>query len=162
MRVLGLDPGLRRAGFAVVETSDAGLRAVAFGTLRPVGESAGDRLLELSAGIGAIVDAHGPEEVAVERLFVNRNRLTASRVAQASGVALLAAAEAGLPVAEYTPSEVKRGVVGVGTATKTQVAYMVRAILGLHGERLEPDAADALALAICHLHGHRLREAAAR
>jgi crossover junction endodeoxyribonuclease RuvC len=159
---MGIDPGLRRTGFAVVEDRAGRLAPLTFGTVRPAAGAAEERLRELRAALDAVSAEHAPESVAVERLFVNQNRLTATRVGQASGVALLVAAERGLKVFEYTPSEVKRGVVGVGTATKAQVAYMVKAILGLHDIKLEPDAADALALAICHLHGRKLKEAAAR
>jgi crossover junction endodeoxyribonuclease RuvC len=162
VRVLGIDPGLERAGFAVTEHSLGSLRALAFGTFRPVGTEASVRLAELRTGLAELIEVWRPDGMAVERLFVNQNRRTASRVGQAIGVALLVAAEQDIPVFEYTPSEVKRAVVGNGAATKAQVQYMVRAILGLGDQKLEPDAADALALAICHLHGHKLREAASR
>ena len=101
--------------------------------------------------------------MAVERLFVTRNQRTAIRVGQASGIALLVAAEAGIPVAEYGPLQVKQAVVGVGSATKDQVSFMVRRLLGLTERPDTADASDALALAICHLHSYRLSaQAAAR
>lgn len=162
MRVIGVDPGLGQAGYAVVEQAHGAMASVGLGTLRPAGGDPATRLAELRAELSRLVDETGPQAMAVERLFVNQNRRTASRVGQACGVVLLVAAEQGIPVFEYTPSEVKRAVVGNGAATKTQVQYMVRAILGLGDQKLEPDAADAVALAICHLHGHKLREAAGR
>lgn len=103
-----------------------------------------------------MIAEHGPEAVAIERLFVTRNQRTAIRVGQASGVALLAAAEAGLPVTEYGPLQVKQAVVGTGGATKDQVSFMVRRLLGLSEKPETADAADALALAICHLHSYKL------
>lgn len=159
MRVMGVDPGLATTGFAVVEQQSGRLRPLAYGSVRArPGEPAG-QLLALRDALREAIRAHHPEAVAIERLFVNSNRLTAMRAGQASGVALLAAAEEGLEVFEYTPSEVKRAVVGVGTATKQQVEYMVRAILGPDVRPDSPDAADALALAICHAHGAKLRRA---
>lgn len=164
MRALGIDPGLTRTGYGVVEQRAGRLVAIEAGTLRGrPGLAPADQLAELGKGLRRVLDDHRPDSVALERLFLNKNRRTAARAGQASGVALLAAAEAGLAVVEYTPSEVKRAVVGVGTATKQQVAYMVRAILGPDVVPDSPDAADALALAICHLNGARarlLREAA--
>lgn len=161
MRVIGIDPGLTRTGYGVVEEDAGRLRLVDAGTLRadPRAEPAA-QLAALHERLGAVIGAHAPAAAAVERLFVNANRRTAMRAGQASGVALLAAAQAGVPVHEYTPSEVKRAVVGNGSATKEQVGYMVRRILGLAGEIGSADEADALALAICHAHGARLRAAA--
>lgn len=162
MRVMGIDPGLTRTGYGIVEEAAGELRVVEHGTLRAdTSEAAPAQLLALRRGLGDVIGRHRPGAAAVERLFVNANRRTAMRAGQASGVALLAAAEAGLAVHEYTPSEVKRAVVGNGAATKDQVAYMVKTILGLRGRLDSPDAADALALAICHAHGSRLRTLAA-
>lgn len=160
MRVIGIDPGLGHAGYAVVEQASGSITTLELGTFEPSARDASSKLAELRKSLVGLVATRRPDAMAVERLFVNQNRRTASRVGQASGVALLVAAEHGIPVFEYTPSEVKRAVVGNGAATKAQVQYMVRAILGLGDQKLEPDAADALALAICHLHGHKLREAA--
>jgi len=162
MRVMGVDPGLQRAGFCILEQEAGRSRPVSFGTVRVTEATAQERLLELRLRLAAIIREHRPDVVAVERLFVNQNRRTAARVGQATGIALLVASEHSLPVFEYTPSEVKRAVVGNGAATKSQVQYMVRAILGLGATKLEPDAADAMALAICHLHGQKLRKAASR
>jgi crossover junction endodeoxyribonuclease RuvC len=156
MRVLGIDPGLTRAGYGVVEQAAGKLRALDFGTIHASGDGVPEQLRHLRATLEEVIAAYAPDEVVVERLFVTRNQRTAIRVGQASGVALLAAAEAGLPVTEYGPLQVKQAVVGVGNATKSQISYMVRRLLGLAERPDTADAADALALAICHLHSYRV------
>ncbi len=156
MRVLGVDPGLTRAGFAVVEESGGRLRALDHGTIRAQGDEVPTQLAALRTRLAAVVAEHRPDAVAVERLFVTRNQRTAIRVGQASGIALLVAAEAGLPVTEYGPLQVKQAVVGTGGATKDQVSFMVRRLLGLTERPETADAADALALAICYLHSYKL------
>lgn len=156
MRVLGIDPGLTRAGFAVVEESGGRLRALDHGTIRAQGDDVAPQLAALRARLAAVIAEHAPDAVAVERLFVTRNQRTAIRVGQASGIALLVAAEAGLGVTEYGPLQVKQAVVGTGSATKDQVSFMVRRLLGLTEKPETADAADALALAICHLHSYKL------
>lgn len=162
MRVMGIDPGLTRTGYGVIERRDGALRALTVGTARaPAGQTPAQQLFALCLTLERIMEEYEPEAVAVERLFFNANTRTAIRVGQASGVALLAAAESGIPVFEYTPTAVKRAVVGVGNATKEQVGYMVRTILSLREAPDSADAADALALAICHAHGERLHAAAA-
>ena len=155
MKVIGVDPGLTRAGFAVVEQVGSKLRPLEYGTIRGAGEIP-QQLAALRARLAQAIETHRPDEMAVERLFVTRNQRTAIRVGQASGMALLAAAEAGMPVVEYGPLQVKQAVVGVGSATKDQVSFMVRRILSLAEKPETADAADALALAICHLHSHKL------
>jgi crossover junction endodeoxyribonuclease RuvC len=162
VRVLGIDPGLTRAGWGVVEETGGRLRAIDHGTLRAEGEDVPAQLATLRRRLAEVVARTEPDEVAVERLFVTRNQRTAIRVGQASGVILLAAAEAGLPVTEYGPLQVKQAVVGVGNATKDQVTFMVRRLLALAEKPDTADAADALALAICHLHSYRLAARAAR
>lgn len=156
MRVIGVDPGLTRAGFSVVEAAGGSLRALEFGTIRPAGEDVPAQLADLRSQLTGAIERHRPEAMAVERLFVTKNQRTAIRVGQASAMALLAAAEAGIPVTEYGPLQVKQAVVGVGSASKDQVAYMVIRILGLTERPDTADAADALALAICHLNSYRL------
>jgi crossover junction endodeoxyribonuclease RuvC len=158
VRVLGVDPGLARAGWAVVEEARGRLRALGYGTIRGAGRVP-EQLAALRAGLAAEAARYRPDVMAVERLFVTRNQRTAIRVGQASGVALLVAAEAGIPVAEYGPLQVKQAVVGVGSASKDQVAFMVRRLLGLPARPEGADAADALAVAVCHLHSFRLAEA---
>ena len=156
MRVLGVDPGLTRAGYAVVEEAGGKLRAVSHGTIHAEGEVVAEQLAALRSRLAAVIAMTTPDSVAIERLFVTRNQRTAIRVGQASGIALLVAAEAGLPVVEYGPLQVKQAVVGTGAATKDQVSFMVARLLGLHERPDTADAADALALAICHLHSYKL------
>lgn len=152
MRVLGIDPGFATTGFGVVERGGGRLVPVALGAIRTTpGLPQADRLLELRDALLAIVAEHRPDVVAVERIFFNANVRTAMGVGQASGVLMATAAGAGLGVHEYTPTEVKQSVVGVGNAPKHQVQAMVAAVLSLDGPPKPPDAADACALAICHL-----------
>ena len=152
MRVLGVDPGLTRCGYGVVEGAPGRpLRMVAVGVVRtPADAGIDERLLALSAALEEQVAAYAPEVVAVERVFSQHNVRTVMGTAQASGVVALLAARAGLPVAFHTPSEVKAAVTGTGRADKAQVAEMVARLLGLAEAPRPADAADALALAICH------------
>jgi crossover junction endodeoxyribonuclease RuvC len=160
MRVMGIDPGLTRTGFGVVERNGGIMRALEVGTVRaPQGQTPSVQLMNLCLTLERIMEKHEPDAVAIERLFFNSNARTAIRVGQASGVALLACAEIGVPVYEYTPTEVKQAVVGVGNASKDQVGYMVRTILRLEQTLDSADAADALALAICHANAARFRDA---
>jgi len=156
VRVIGVDPGLTRAGYGVVEESAGRLRSVVHGTIRAAGETIAEQLASLRAALAAVVAASAPDAMAVERLFVTRNQRTATRVGQASGIVLLVAAEARIPVVEYGPLQVKQAVVGNGAATKEQVSFMVRHLLALEAKPDTADAADALGLAICHLHSYRL------
>jgi crossover junction endodeoxyribonuclease RuvC len=151
MRVLGIDPGLT-LGYGVVEREGGRLRAVALGVVRTGPDRpVADRLAALRRELAEVLDAHRPDAVAVEKVFFSRNVRTAMTVGQASGVALATAAEFGVDVASYTPTEVKQSVVGFGAATKRQVGVMVAALLGLAAPPRPADAADAAALAICHL-----------
>lgn len=152
MIVLGFDPGLTRAGVAVVEQQGSRLHPLAFGTLRAEGADAPAQLASLRARLLALIAEHRPDHMAVERVFFNRNVRTAARTLQASGVAQALASEQGLGVFEFGPLEVKHALVGVGNADKSQVQFMVRRVLNLPEDVKEPDAADALALAICALH----------
>ena len=152
MRVLGVDPGLTRCGVGVVDGSPGvPLRLVAVDVIQTSAtDEIATRLLGIEEGIEAVLDAHQPDAVAVERVFSQHNVRTVMGTAQVSGVVALLAARAGLPVAFHTPSEVKAAVTGEGRAGKQQVTTMVTRLLGL-GEAPRPaDAADALALAICH------------
>ena len=152
MRVLGIDPGLTRCGLGVVEgTPGRPLRMVAYGVVRTPAESpVAQRLVLVEAEIERWLDEHRPDAVAVERVFSQHNVRTVMGTAQASGVVALLAARAGLPVAFHTPSEVKAAVTGQGRADKQQVTTMVTRLLGLAEAPRPADAADALALAICH------------
>lgn len=163
MRVLGVDPGFATTGVAVVERTGGKLHHHVIGTLRTFpGQPQAERLASLWRGMTALISEHEPEVVAIERLFFNSNVKTAMAVGQASGVALAAAAQAGLAVHEYTPPEVKLSVAGVGGASKHQVQTMVAALLGLAEVPKPPDAADACALAICHLNRSGLTAALQR
>jgi crossover junction endodeoxyribonuclease RuvC len=160
VRVLGIDPGFATTGFGVVERTAGRLRSVALGAIRtPSGASQAQRLGCLRAELLEVIREHDPDVVAIERLFFNANVRTAMSVGQASGVALASAAEAALEVFDYTPPEVKQSVVGVGNASKHQVQTMVAALLGLAEVPSPPDAADACALAICHLNRSGLTRA---
>ena len=160
MRVLGIDPGVATTGVALVEKGSARPRARFVGVIRtPSGNAPGERLALLRARLLDLLDLHAPEVAAVERLFFNANVKTAMAVGQASGVVLATCAAAGLEVTDYTPTQVKQSVVGVGTADKRQVAAMVAAVLGLKDPPKPADAADACALAICHINRSGLRTA---
>ncbi|HEX4906516.1 MAG TPA: crossover junction endodeoxyribonuclease RuvC [Acidimicrobiales bacterium] len=151
MFVLGIDPGLTRCGYGAVVREGGELRAVAAGVLRTAPEDdVAARLAELQAGVRSLLAELSPDAVAVERLFFQSNVRTAMSVGQASGVVLAEAAAAGCAVVQYTPNEVKSAVTGSGSAGKDQVQRMVQAILGLAETPRPPDAADALALALCH------------
>lgn len=154
MRILGLDPGLRITGWGVVEAEANRLRHIADGTVRSDEKlTLAERLVQIHRGIVDVIAAWEPFEAAVEETFVNKNPSSTLKLGQARGVVLLAPALAGLPVAEYTPNLIKKTVVGTGHATKEQVAMMVGTLLpGCRSVR--GDAADALAVAICHAH-HR-------
>ena len=151
MRVLGVDPGLGRCGWAVLEGRGGRVAPVAYGTVHTEGEQVAPRLATLAAQLRQVLAAHRPEALAIERLFFNANVRTAMTVGQASGVVLLLAAEHGLQVTAYTPPQVKQAVTGSGSAPKEQVGYMVKALLGLASVPTPADTADALAVALCHL-----------
>ena len=163
MFVLGIDPGLTRTGYGVVERSPAGLKAIAVGVIHTDKDSRiAERLLELHHDLSAIVSEYPVDTAAIEQVFVNRNRMTATGVVRASGVALLALAQAGLQVVEYTPSAIKMALTGYGAADKDQVQRVVQMRLGLESIPRPADAADALAIAICHIQAsgleHRLQQ----
>jgi crossover junction endodeoxyribonuclease RuvC len=151
MRVLGVDPGLGRCGWAVLEGRGGRVAAAGYGTITTDGEQVAPRLAALAARLREVLAAHRPEALAIERLFFNANVRTAMTVGQASGVVLLLAAEHGLAVTAYTPPQVKQAVTGSGSAPKEQVGYMVKALLGLASVPAPADTADALAVALCHL-----------
>jgi crossover junction endodeoxyribonuclease RuvC len=153
MRLIGFDPGLRLTGWGVIEVNGNRLRHVAHGVIKvPIEGSLASRLDNLFEGVLAALAEHKPEEAAVEETFVNVNPASTLKLGQARGVVLLAPARAGLPVFEYAANLVKKSVVGAGHADKRQVAMMVGRLLP--GVTATADAADALAIAICHAH-HR-------
>ncbi|MFP4146246.1 MAG: crossover junction endodeoxyribonuclease RuvC [Halorhodospira sp.] len=152
-RILGIDPGSRVTGYGIIDGT-APVRVVAEGTLRlPRGAELPERLGRIFTGLSELITEHGPEEVALEQVFVHRNADTALKLGHARGAALTACVSAALPVSEYAPARIKQAVVGSGRADKGQVGYMVRALLRLKSNPAE-DAADALAAALCHAH-HR-------
>lgn len=152
MRILGLDPGLRRTGWGVIETRDNRLSHIANGTIVPPPKaSTATRLTYLYDGVREVLGEHEPDAAAIEEVFVNRNAGSALKLGQARGVVFLAPSIAGLPVTEYAANLIKKAVVGAGHADKQQIDAMVRMLLpGCAPEG--PDAADALAVAICHAH----------
>ncbi|MBX3194220.1 MAG: crossover junction endodeoxyribonuclease RuvC [Microbacteriaceae bacterium] len=152
MRVLGIDPGLTRCGVGVVDVApDRRATLIHVDVIRTPGElPLAERLLAVSSGIRAVLAAHRPTAMAVERVFAQHNLRTVMGTAQASGIALALGAEHGLPVGLHTPSEVKAAITGYGSADKAQVGAMVARVLRLDAVPRPADAADALALAICH------------
>ena len=155
MKILGIDPGLRVTGFGVIEQSGSRLRYVSSGCVRSGTGELAERLHVILDGLAQVIGEHRPGEVAIEKVFVNVNPQSTLLLGQARGTAICAAVIAGLPVAEYTALQVKQAVVGKGHAKKEQVQHMVRRLLALPGDP-SPDAADALACAICHAHGGKL------
>jgi crossover junction endodeoxyribonuclease RuvC len=154
--VLGIDPGTAATGYGLVERNGSRLRMVEFGVVETLaGGTAGERLVAIHAGVVELIERHRPALVGVERIFYSRNVQTAFSVGQARGVVLLAAAQSGLPIFEYTPNEVKIAVTGYGRATKEQVQRMVQTVLRLVEVPTPDDAADALAVAICLAHSYR-------
>jgi crossover junction endodeoxyribonuclease RuvC len=151
MIAIGFDPGTARLGYGVIET-EPDPRAIDYGVIvTDSDEPMASRLLDIHDAVTELIDRHQPSAVAVELLFFARNVTTAMTVGQARGVILLAAAQRGVVVAEYAPSEVKQAVVGYGKADKRQIQEMVRIMLGLDDLPRPDDAADALAVAICHV-----------
>ena len=156
MLTLGVDPGLANLGFGLVagETDPV---LVEYGCLDTnAGDSTPQRLLELHEGIEQVLDSHPVTDVAIEQTVFGRNTSTATAVAQAGGVVMLCAARRGIPVAEYSPPQIKNAVTGAGNADKLRVQQMVKIILKLRNTPEPHHAADALAAAICHVHNHRL------
>ncbi|MDD5369989.1 MAG: crossover junction endodeoxyribonuclease RuvC [Anaerolineaceae bacterium] len=160
MRIIGIDPGTATTGYGLItDAADGSLGLIDYGVITtPPNLCMPERLVILYHQLEEILLLHQPTGGAVEKLFFQRNVTTAIAVGQARGVALLSLAEAGLKIAEYTPMEVKQAVVGYGGADKNQVQQMVRALLGLKDVPKPDDAADALAVAICHLHSARFHD----
>jgi crossover junction endodeoxyribonuclease RuvC len=153
-RVLGIDPGSRSTGYGIIEQRAGGLAYVASGCIRPKADSFIGRLGEIYRCVAELVDRYQPDQVAIEEVFVAANPSSSLKLGQARGVAIAAVVANDLPVAEYAARRVKQAVVGTGRATKEQVQHMVRAILRLPGTP-SADAADALAIAICHVNTSR-------
>ncbi len=152
MLILGLDPGTATTGYGLVQADDYELCSLCHGVVRTAASDRPEqRLQQIYTGISDILDEYGADAVAVEKLFFNRNVQSAMSVGQARGVILLAAARHGVPVLEYTPSEIKMAVTGHGSAPKQQVQSMIQAVLSMQETPTPDDAADALAVAVCAL-----------
>jgi crossover junction endodeoxyribonuclease RuvC len=153
VRIFGIDPGSERTGYGCVESDGRRHLLVACGAVvAPPGDTFPNRLARIHSELSALLTAHRPDCVAIENVFHAANVRSALKLGHARGVAMLAAVEAGCDVVEYTPAEIKRAVVGYGRAEKQQVGQMVKLLLGLNTAPAPHDAADALAVAICHLH----------
>jgi crossover junction endodeoxyribonuclease RuvC len=148
IRILGIDPGSQVTGYGVVELVGALTRPVVWGGIRTSGEHS-DRLRQIFSEVGALVAEHAPDEIAIERVFVSRNADSALKLGQARAAAICATFDREIPIHEYAPREIKKAVVASGAAEKSQVVHMVKVLLGLHGS-IQADAADALAVALCH------------
>ena len=163
IRIIGIDPGLRRMGWGIIDVLGNSLRFVASGTVLSDGDmDLASRLCQLHDGLSDVVHGHQPHEAAVEQTFVNKDAVATLKLGQARGIAMLVPARAGLPVAEYAPNAVKKAVIGVGHGEKQQIHMMLK-ILMPKAVFKGNDAADALAIAICHAHnrgGARMRMAA--
>ena len=157
MIILGIDPGTAIMGYGLIEQRGNNLSALAYSCwLTPAHTPLAERLLMLYEQIEPFLRVHSPDHIAVEELFFNRNTTTALAVGHARGVVLLAGAQQGIPIYEYTPLQVKQAVVGYGKAEKKQVQQMVKGLLGLNEIPRPDDTADALAVAICHAHSYAL------
>jgi crossover junction endodeoxyribonuclease RuvC len=153
VRVFGIDPGSARTGYGCVQSDGTRHRLIVCGAISsPVSRSFPEKLQIIHAGLAALLAEHRPDCVAIENLFHAVNARSALKLGHARGVAMLAAVEAGLPITEYTPAEVKQAVVGYGRAEKGQVQSMIQLLLGLSVPPTPHDASDALAIAVCHLH----------
>lgn len=153
MRVLGLDPGTATTGYGVVEGKGSRLHYIAHGTIStPAGTHFAERLLAIHRACAALIEQHRPDAVAIERLYFKQNVTTGIAVAQARGVLALTAAQAGLPIGEFSPTEAKTAITGYGKADKRQVQEMIKILLNLKSIPRPDDAADALAIAICLIH----------
>lgn len=158
MLVLGIDPGTATTGYGFVRDVDTGPELVTYGVvLTPAGLAMPDRLKIIYHELTELIKLHRPDSAAVEKLYFQKNVSTAMTVGQARGVALLALAQANISIGEYNPRDVKQAVAGYGGAAKPQIQQMVRAILNLAAPPKPDDAADALAVAICHLHSMKLK-----
>ncbi|MBX7251482.1 MAG: crossover junction endodeoxyribonuclease RuvC [Candidatus Promineofilum sp.] len=163
MRILGLDPGTATTGYGIIDAVDGRLTLVEYGIIStPAGDAAPDRLQSIFHQLRDLLATHRPATAGVEQVFFGRNITTAIAVGQARGVLLLALAEAGVPVSEYSPPKVKEAVTGYGKADKAQVQLMVRHILDLAETPRPDDAADALAVAIAHAQFESFRQALER
>jgi crossover junction endodeoxyribonuclease RuvC len=152
IRIIGIDPGLRRTGWGIIDTLGNSLKFVASGTVTSDDKAdLASRLCQLHDGLSEVIHLHKPDEAAVEQTFVNKDAVATLKLGQARGIAMLVPARAGLPVAEYAPNAVKKSVIGVGHGEKQQIHMMLKVLMP-KATFVGNDAADALAIAICHAH----------
>ncbi|MBL0374627.1 crossover junction endodeoxyribonuclease RuvC [Rhizobium sp. KVB221] len=152
IRIIGIDPGLRRTGWGIIETLGNSLKFVASGTVKSDDKAdLASRLCQLHDGLAEVIHSYQPHEAAVEQTFVNKDATATLKLGQARGIAMLVPARAGLPVAEYAPNAVKKAVIGVGHGEKQQIHMMLKVLMP-KATFVGNDAADALAIAICHAH----------
>lgn len=161
VRILGIDPGSRITGYGVIDSDGRSSRHIASGAIKVTADSFPERLGVIFREVGAVMQMHHPEVMAIEKVFVARSADSALKLGQARGAAICAGVTQDLPVAEYTPRGIKQAVVGNGGADKAQVQHMVKMLLGLSG-KLQADAADALAIALCHAHTNQMNSLLAR
>ncbi|MFQ6093466.1 MAG: crossover junction endodeoxyribonuclease RuvC [bacterium] len=153
MIILGIDPGIRATGYGIIRLCDGQPKSEGYGAIGPeTGAPFPQRLNRIYEGIAEVIDTYRPDHIAVEDVFYGKNIRSTLTIGQARGVAILASVRAGIDISEYSPREVKRAVVGSGAASKEQVKFMVKKILGLESPPTPGDAADALAVALCHAH----------
>ncbi len=158
MKVFGIDPGSARTGYGCVQSDGTRHRLIAYGAIAiPAANAFPEKLKIIHVELAALIARHKPDCIAIENLFHAVNARSALKLGHARGVAMLAAVEAGIPIVEYTPAEVKQSIVGYGRAEKGQVQSMIQLLLGLSAPPSPFDASDALAIAICHLHRMNLR-----
>lgn len=148
-RILGIDPGSRITGYGIIEVSPAQTRHIASGCIRLGDIPLPQRLAQIYADLQTLISRHGPDQMAIEDVFVSRNIQSALKLGQARGAAICAGAGAELPVSEYTPTQIKQTIAGTGRAAKQQIQHMVKILLNVQGD-ISPDAADALAVALTH------------
>ncbi len=156
LRILGIDPGSQCLGWGVIEETSGVLSLVGCGTVRPKGETFSERLCSLFCSLTKLVAEYQPHEAAIEAVFTHKNAMSALKLGQARGIAVAACAAHGVSVADYEPTMVKKNLVGVGRAEKSQVGFMVGHILGVKPD-WALDTGDALAVAICHLNNRRMQ-----
>lgn len=154
MIVIGVDPGLARLGYGVLEVNQGNIRPVCYGCIETSGKDhrASERLLKIYTDLGALFDKYPPAHISLEKLFFTRNVSSAMSVSEVRGIILLAAEQRTIPIAEYTPNQVKQAITGSGRADKRQVQEMIKRLLRLDEIPTPDDAADALSIALCHIH----------
>jgi crossover junction endodeoxyribonuclease RuvC len=154
MIVIGVDPGLARLGYGVIEVSQTDIRPVCYGCIETSGKDsrASERLLKIYTDLGALFDKYSPAHISLEKLFFTRNVSSAMSVSEVRGIILLAAEQRTIPITEYTPNQVKQAITGSGRADKRQVQEMIKRLLRLDAIPAPDDAADALSIALCHIH----------